>query len=501
MNQDDSIEPAGVFSDAYASANLKSLVLRGGAVKLGAQAIKLGLRICVLFIMARLLTPQDFGVFAMTVTFTGFLEMFNSINLMTPTVQKAQITHQQISFLFWVSAALGAALTLITAASGPLIARFYGDPRLAGVALGLAPMFLFRGLARQHQALLQRGMRLGAIEKSKVAAQLLGATAMIASAWYGAGYWSLVLNIVVMSAAEAAFFWSLAGWRPGLPRRGSGVRKMLEFGGNLSAYEVFCYVQGSLDQILIGHSWGAQSVGLYAKASGLITLSVTQLAGPIGYVVVPALSRLQSEKARYRVYYAKTLGATLFLTMALVAFISIDARQIVLTALGAKWLPVVPIFIALAPAAAAATLQIAYTWVCLSLGHGERLSRAALCTAAVCSAAFLIGLHWGPVGVARAYSVALCALIIPLLSYGLADSPITPLDVWGIAWRPAAASAAAAVTTLAVQPFLVHARLPAVQFAGDAALFGTFYAAMWLVLPGGKEFLRELSSSALRSIR
>jgi O-antigen/teichoic acid export membrane protein len=78
MNNDDPAgEASGVFSDAYATANLKSLVLRGGAVKLASQGLKFGLRVSVLVVMARLLTPQDFGVFAMTVTFTGFLEMFN----------------------------------------------------------------------------------------------------------------------------------------------------------------------------------------------------------------------------------------------------------------------------------------------------------------------------------------------------------------------------------------------------------------------------------------
>jgi len=489
-----------IFSDAYANANLKTLVLRGGAVKLGSQTVKFGLRVGGLVIMARLLTPQDFGLFAMTVTLTGFLEMFNSINLMTPTIQKKEITHEQVSVLFWVSASVGLALTLITAAAGPALARFYGEPRLALVALTIAPMFFMRGLARQHQALLQRRLRLASIEKCRVAAQLLGHLVMIGSAWYGAGYWSLVLNVLAMSAAEAVFYWSLSGWRPGLPRRGTGVREMLAFGGNLSAYEVFGYVQNNLDKILIGQACGALPVGLYSKANGLITLSTTQLGGPIGHVVIPALSRLQSEVGRYRVYYSKAVGATLFLTSALVAFICIDAEQIVLTALGRKWLPVVPIFLALAPAAAAATLKIVYAWVCLSLGHGERLSRAALGMAAASSVAFAAGLQWGPVGVARAYSVVWCVMIVPLLSYGLAGSPITLRDVWRIVWRPAAAATAAALLAMAVKPF-IHAPLPAVQLLGDAAVFGLFYLGVWLILPGGRNFLGELYSSARKALK
>src|SRR3569832_1421948 len=122
-----------------------------------------------------------------------------------------------------------------------------------------------------------------------------------------------------MSTVEAVLYWIQEAWRPGLQRSGTCVRQMLALVGNLRAYDVCSYVQGSLDQVLIGQSWGAQSLGLYAKASGLITLSFTQLVFPFSYVVIPALSRLQSESSRYRVYYAKTVGATLFLTMSLVA--------------------------------------------------------------------------------------------------------------------------------------------------------------------------------------
>jgi len=365
----------------------------------------------------------------------------------------------------------------------------------------MAPMFLLRGLARQHQALLQRRLQLLSVELIHVASQLLGAAAMIGSAWYGAGYWSLVLNVIVIAAVEAILFWSVSDWRPGLPKRGSGARKMLDFGGNLSVYEVSTWAQGTFDQILVGQSWGAQAVGFYAKAIGLITLSFTQLVYPISSVVVPALSRLQTEEKRYRVYYAKTLGATLFLTMALVAFLSVDARQVVLTALGAKWLPVIEIFRSLVPAAAASTLTVMYTWVCLSLGHGRRLSRATIMMAVASCAAFLVGLHWGPVGVARAYSAVYCAMIVPILSYGLAESPITLRDVWDIAWRPGAASVSAALLSFYVQPFGLHARFPAVQLACDAALFGTAYLGIWAILPGGSSFLRELSQSAARSIK
>src|SRR5205823_12278117 len=112
------------------------------------------------------------------------------------------------------------------------------EPRLVPITTGYACSLLVMGFYIQHEAILSRQMRFGAIAAVEIAAHLIGFTSAIIAALYGARYWALVLNQLVMNLATIIGVWALCKWRPGLPARGSGVRAMLSFGGNLTGYNV-----------------------------------------------------------------------------------------------------------------------------------------------------------------------------------------------------------------------------------------------------------------------
>jgi PST family polysaccharide transporter len=110
-------------------------------------------------VMARLLLPGDFGLVGMVTAFTGFLGLFRDAGLSMAMVQRESITEAQVSTLFWINAAVGGLLAILSTLLAPILVRFYGEPRLFLITVALGMAFLFNGVAAQHRAMLQRSMR------------------------------------------------------------------------------------------------------------------------------------------------------------------------------------------------------------------------------------------------------------------------------------------------------------------------------------------------------
>lgn len=491
----------GLFEDRHVVANLGNLVMRGGAVKIASRAVLFGLRIAGVVVMARLVSPDDYGLYLMTTSFTMLLTMFNDIGLAKATVQRREINHEQISTLFWINATVGVVLFLVVAAASPILAWFYREPRLIPVSTAMGIPFILSGLSVQHGALLQRQMRFMTLEMIALAAQVAGAVAMYTCAWFGGAYWALVLNIIVIRFVDASLTWWLSGWRPGAPRRGTGVRGMLAFGGHLSGSNFVNYFNRNLDNILVGLYWGPQALGFYSKAYGLLKQPLSQIGTPTSAVIVPALSRLQDDPSRFRAYFIKTTSAVVFLAMPMVVFTCVDAVELITVLLGPRWLPVVPIFMALAPAAFLGISQIFAGWLFQSLGRTDRMFKSGTAVLGVMIVAFAAGLPWGGLGVATAYSIAYALIAFPAMAYAVRGTPLTLGDIGSAVWRPIVFSAASGAATLWFKSVLPVPGPAAARCIADGVFFVTSYAAIWFVFPGGRGFISSIAGPFMRWAR
>src|SRR5262245_52321337 len=149
--------------DAGTRAELRRKTIRGAFLSCLCQGANFALRTGSMMVLARLLTPRDFGLFGMVAAITGFLGLFKEAGLSTAAVQSATVTEGQQSMLFWVNVLVGCVLALLCAASAPMVAAFYGEPKLSWIMLATAASFIFTGLAAQHRAVLMRELRFGTI--------------------------------------------------------------------------------------------------------------------------------------------------------------------------------------------------------------------------------------------------------------------------------------------------------------------------------------------------
>ena len=269
------------FATEHLKADLRGRSIRGGAITLITQASKLAIQMTSTVVIARLLTPQDYGLVAMASVVIKFTNRFQNFGLSAAIVQKSQINHQQISTLFWINTAISTVIGAFIAVLSPAIAGFYQEPRLVNIMLVLSVVFIFSGLSIQHRALLQRQMRFTSIAWIELISMFSGVMAGMIAALLNAGYWALIILQVAMAVSYNLGIWLSCSWRPGLPVWNSGVGSLLAFGGNLTAFNLVNYFSRNLDNILIGRYWGSQELGLYAKAYQLLLLPIQQINIPI----------------------------------------------------------------------------------------------------------------------------------------------------------------------------------------------------------------------------
>ncbi len=431
--------------------DLKKRSVRGGAVTMITQIFKFCLNMGSNVLLARLLTPEDYGLIGMVTAVTGFVTSFKDLGLSMATVQKDEINHEQVSTLFWMNMALSITTALICAAIAPAIAWFYNEPRLIWITLSLTVGFIMGGLGVQHTALLNRQMQYKVLMFNDLLSMLLGVVAAIIAASLGFGYWALVILPLVIAFVSTTGVWIACGWRPGLPKRQVGVRSMLIFGGHLTGFRIISYFARNLDNILIGRYWGSQQLGLYAKAYQLLVLPIHQINTPISHVAIPSLSRLQNEPQKFRHYFIQALSIVAFLTMPIIIFMMLASEEIIVLLLGSQWREASEIFRFLSLSALVQPLWDIVGLLYVSTGKTDRMFKWGVFSSLLIVVSFFIGLPYGASGVALSYSTTMLLLAIPCMYYATRGLPITLLDLLNTLKQPFIASLMAGIAMFAVK--------------------------------------------------
>jgi O-antigen/teichoic acid export membrane protein len=459
---------------------LRGRAIRGAGLTLISQILRFVLTLGTTAVMARLLTPGDFGLVAMATAITGFVALFKDAGLSYATIQRPQITPEQISTLFWVNLLVSLVLMGSLMAAAPLIALMYGEPRLLGITLALAATFVFGGFTAQHLALLRRQLKFRAVTLIELTSLALSCAAGIGLAWSGAAYWSLVGMTATLGLVTMLGAWLSSGWLPGQPSRASGVRPMLRFGGTMLSLDALCYVANNVDSVLLGWAWGKEPLGLYTKAYGMLRLPTQRVNGPLSSVAVPTLARLQQDPERLRRFFINAYSFSVAISTLILAVAAVFAQEIVLILLGSQWTGVVRLFYLLAPAALAGSLLSPLGWILVALGRPQQQLRITVWTSLSMTFAFLVGLPYGPPGVALAASAMKTLQVYPVTRAMTAGTPVSWRDVCTVFMQPMLAGIAAMALGYLMRAVL-HASVPApVCLLAGGALMSSLYLGILL---------------------
>lgn len=477
--------------------DLKEKTLRGGLAKVFAQGANFLLRLGSLIVLARLLDPKDFGLVGMVTAVTGVFNLFKDAGLSMVTVQRTTISHEEVSNLFWLNMALGALLGCVSLAIAPVLVSFYQEPRLFFVTAALGAGFLFNAAGVQHSALLQRQMRFVTLSVIETIALLISSAMGIGMALSGFGYWALVGMAVALPASSTICLWSLGTWVPGMPNRGAEIGSMVRFGGTATLNSLVVYVAYNIEKVLLGRFWGAEALGIYGRAYQLVSIPTENLNSATGGVLFAALSRLQNEPDRLKNYFLKSYALVLSLTLPISVACALYADDIIFLVLGPKWEDAVPIFRLLTPTILILALINPLYWLLVSIGLVGRSLKLALVIAPLVITAYILGLPYGPRGVAFAYSAALTLWVIPHIAWSIHGTMISPRDLLQTAGRPLLSTMVAAAFTFAIQVFYGQSLSHFPRLILGAAILIVSYSWMLLIVMGQKSFYFDL----LRSLR
>lgn len=485
------------FDTEHLTAAIGSRTARGGVVTIVSHGLKFALSIGATAILARLLTPYDYGLIGMVVVFTGFVALFKDLGLSLATVQRPEITDEQISTLFWVNVTISVAITLLMILVAPLIGWFYGEPRLTLLTMVTATGFLFGGFAVQHEALLKRQMRFYALSVIAFASMMIGYVVGIILAWRGAGYWSLVFSQLALLASNTLGVWLVCGWRPGRPRRNTGVRSMLSFGGNITGYALINYVSKNCDSLIVGRMFGPQVLGLYTKAVQLLSLPTDQINEPLSTVSIPALSRLADSPERYRQAYLRIMEKVIMVTMPAVMLMLATADWLVLIILGPQWIDSAKILVLMSVAGLFQPVAATGGWLLVSQGRVRDMLRWSLINAPISILSIVAGVPWGVVGVAASFSLGRILVAIPLLFWFVGRSgPVRMGDFYRLLAPFTGASVCALLACITFRRFVPIENL-IVGFIACGMIVAISTPVFLALMPAGRKALADIKNSML----
>jgi O-antigen/teichoic acid export membrane protein len=433
-------------------------VLRGLAWKGASQILLQGSRLVVAVILARLLSPDEYGLAAMALVLASLVIVFSDVALGAAIVQRPQLSEEDKSTAFWTSVGVGVLCTVGGIALSGVLAGIYGTQSVQPLFAVLSLSFVITSLAATHEALLVREMDFRRLELRMMVATAVGAAVGITLALKGYGAWAIIGQQLAISGVSTVLLWSFASWHPRFTFSRASLRSLGGFSGNVFAHRLLYYLHRNMDNLLIGRFLGPAALGLYGFAYNVMLVPFSRIAGPLTEVLFPAFSRIADDRARLVSMWVRAVRVVASFSVPALLGLVIVAPDFVSVVLGDRWTGATVLIQVLAWVGLLQSLQTLNPNILQAIDRTDVLLRFTVVFFVFHLTAFAIGLQWGVVGVAVAYLIS--------------SSIVEPLLGW--------------VTTraLGVSPFVLVRGLSGV-FQASAVMFVAVYATRHLLLIAG----------------
>jgi O-antigen/teichoic acid export membrane protein len=383
--------------------NIRQRTLSGlgwnGATQILGAVLQFGISI----ILARLLSPRDFGLVGMVVVFTGFASSLSDMGLGASLVQQRTVSDRHLNSVFWVNVAAGALLTILFGLAAPLIARFYKEPLLRLLTIAIAFNLIFWSWNVVPNALLERSLNFRTKFWIGCVSLLVSGIVGIFLALTGAGVWSLVGQSITSTIMQVVVMWRLSSWRPKLSFDLSALSELFHFGGHLMGSSIVHYWGRNFDKLVIGRLLGSSALGIYNLADKLMRLPIDNVTAITSAVMFPALSAMQDEVESIKRTYLRATRIIALLTFPMMIGLIILAEPAILAVYGDHWQESTRIVQILCFSGMAQSIYFTGGWIFLARGRTDIVLKWGLYTTLIRVLGVLVGAHWGLLGVAWAY--------------------------------------------------------------------------------------------------
>jgi polysaccharide transporter, PST family len=447
----------GYFAENKAYAGLGRASLHSGVIFVIARGANIFVQLASTILLARILSPHDFGVVAIVLALVGFAPMLIDLGTSEASTQKTLITPDQISTLFWLNIAISLVLTVLLIGGSETIARIFGEPSVTGIALALSVTFVLTALSTQHSALMRRAMQFHRIAMIDISSNLVGSGVSVVLALCGWGYWSLVAKPIVTAGWTAVAVWLNCRWVPGRPRVSQDARELVGFGLSVTGFTMTDYLAKSADRIAIGYFQGAGPLGYFQNAFTIYSNVLSILTEPLHNIAASSLSKLRHDIEALKRAWETALSTLSFFSAPAFAILAVVGQDFVVLLLGEKWAPAGPLLCIFAVRGIAHCIERTMGWLHVAAGRADRWMRWGVYSVIVQLLALAAGLPFGVTGVATAYAIAMFGLFVPALVYSGRPVGIHASDVLrAVGPQTVAGLIAAGVGFLVQIEFLVH---------------------------------------------
>ena len=446
-------------------------------------------------ILARLLEPATFGLVGMVTAVVNFALVFRDLGLSYATVQRAELSDQQLSNLFWLNLGFGGLSGLVLCALAPVLQAFYRVEGIAVVALVLSAAFVLNAAAVQHAALMRRRFQFRALATADVASVTLSGGLAIAVAASGAGVWALLLQQVLRGALFLTIVVRKSRWRPRRFRRGAGTFGHVRFGLEILGFDVVNYLGQNLDKVLIGRAFGAATLGYFTRAQELVLLPISQLRGPMTTAAVPALASADKNPKEYSDGFLLISKINAFVSAPFLVLVALESPVLVPWLLGPQWIPSVPFFQLLALAGLPKTIVGILGTHMIASGQSRRYLWWGSWHGAVLIVGVVVTIPFGALAVAASLVATNALVFVPSVLFVLSGSHIGVRAFMRASLLPVVLSGGSLAATLGLR----HVFAPA--GVGGAIAEGSAYLLTFGVLSCFDSELRSLVGAGWRHLQ
>lgn len=404
-------------------------------------------------ILARLLTPEEIGIYSVSLAVIGIAQVLRDFGLGNFLIQEKDLTDDHVRTAFGLSLLIGAALCVPTAALAGVIAQAYGEPRMAQTLRICALNFVVLPFCTISLALLRRDMQFRRLTAVTLAASVLGFAVTLGATLEGFGPDSMAIGGVCMNAATGAGAWLARGRQRLLAPSLREWRRLLRFGAHSSAAGVVTSVAVDINDLALGKLLGMAPVAMYSRAQGLVAMFTRELLAAIRNVALPAFARVHREGGQLEAQFVKSTAALTAVAWPFFGFLALLPLELVRLMYGDQWDSAVPLVPVLALGGAAYTTAF-FSYIALTaVGRIELVSSAELLFQPLRATVVVVAaITFGTLEACAWAATAMFIVYVPLALYVKAKA--IPHDLRGLL-EGLARSAAAALLTLAVPAAIV----------------------------------------------